>query len=211
MSEPEAATPLGEIDPKRISKEEFAERLRSSIEDGQGQGGNGQALASLQPEQFARLISRASSSQLESIMAPPQLREPVIDEVFRRMSEHYKADKARNTEAVVRWRIGYGDRLPDDHRDGDQSGSSTPGEGADQDAGGDYLRYECLLSGGTCTVSREYEREPRVTIMVAPVDFLKLASGNSSAPTMFLTGKIKVAGDLGFAAGLTKLFQIPKA
>lgn len=50
-----------------------------------------------------------------------------------------------------------------------------------------------------------------MTIMVSPVDFLKLASGNSSAPTMFLTGKIKVAGDLGFAAGLTKLFQIPKA
>lgn len=210
MPEPEAATSLGEIDPKKISKEEFAERLRSSIE-ARGHDENGHALASLQPEQFARLISRASSSQLESIMAPPELREPVIDEVFRRMSEHYKADKARNTEAVVRWRIGYGDRLPDDHRDGDQAKSSDPAEDADQDADGDYLRYECLLSGGTCTVSRQYEREPRVTIMVSPVDFLKLASGNSSAPTMFLTGKIKVAGDLGFAAGLTKLFQIPKA
>ncbi len=193
MPDPDAATPLGEVDPKRISKEEFAERLRNAVD--------GQELSSLEPEQFARVISRASGSQLESIMAPPQLREPVIDEVFRRMSEHYKADKARNTEAVVRWRIGYGDRLPDDHRDG----------GDADDADGDFLRYECLLTGGTCTVSREPQREPRVTIMVGPVDFLKLAAGNSSAPTMFLTGKIKVAGDLGFAAGLTKLFQIPKA
>lgn len=206
MSEPDAATPLGEVDPKKIGKEEFADRLRSAIETGQiengnGQAGNGQDLSSLRADEFARLISRASTSQLESITTPPHLREPVIDEVFRRMSEHYKADKARDTEAVVRWRIGYGDRLPDDHRDG--------GEADDGDD--DYLRYECLLSGGTCTVSRESEREPRVTIMVGPVDFLKLASGNGTAPTMFLTGKIKVAGDLGFAAGLTKLFQIPKA
>lgn len=201
MSEPDAATPLGEVDPKKIGKEEFAERLRSAIKTGQGQGNDGQELSSLRADQFARLISRASTSQLESIMTPPDLREPVIDEVFRRMSEHYKADKARNTEAVVRWRIGYGDRLPDDHRDGGEA----------DDADDDYLRYECLLSGGTCTVSRESEHEPRVTIMVGPVDFLKLASGNGTAPTMFLTGKIKVAGDLGFAAGLTKLFQIPKA
>ncbi|MCC5698778.1 SCP2 sterol-binding domain-containing protein [Klebsiella pneumoniae] len=46
---------------------------------------------------------------------------------------------------------------------------------------------------------------------MGPVEFIKLVSGNASAPMMFMTGKLKLAGDVGFAAGLTKLFQIPKA
>ena len=189
MSESEAATALGEVDPKKISREEFASQLEQAV-------AGGQSLSALRPDQFARLISRASASQLDSIMTPRHLREAVVDEVFRRMSAHYKADKARNTEAVVRWRIG----------------TATGADNGDTEAdSGDYLRYECLLSGGTCTVSRQLEHEPRVTIMVGPVDFLKLTSGSSSAPTMFLTGKLKVAGDVGFAAGLTKLFQIPQA
>jgi putative sterol carrier protein len=48
-------------------------------------------------------------------------------------------------------------------------------------------------------------------VTLAPVEFLKLVTGNASAPLLFMSGKLKVAGDLGFAAGLTSLFNIPKA
>ena len=46
---------------------------------------------------------------------------------------------------------------------------------------------------------------------LTPADFLKLATGNASAPVLFMTGKLKVKGDLGFAAGFMSLFNIPKA
>ncbi|GAB3287284.1 SCP2 sterol-binding domain-containing protein [Parasphingorhabdus pacifica] len=178
MAESDSIDALGDIDPKKITPAEFA----ALLDDAANTPDLG--LYSLTPEQFSRLISRASSEQIDSVMASPRLRETILDEVFRRMGEHYKSDQARNTEAVVRWRIGTGD---------------------------EHLRYECVLSGGTCTVNKEPENEPRVTITLAPGEFLKLASGNASAPVLFMTGKIKVAGDVGFAAGLAKLFQIPKA
>ncbi|MGH3883855.1 MAG: SCP2 sterol-binding domain-containing protein [Pseudonocardiaceae bacterium] len=39
--------------------------------------------------------------------------------------------------------------------------------------------------------------------------FLKLVSGNSSPTMMFVTGKVKLDGDIGFAARLTKIFDMP--
>ncbi|MGW1682789.1 SCP2 sterol-binding domain-containing protein [Saccharopolyspora sp. NPDC002376] len=178
MPETDPVVALGEVDPKKISKDEFVALLEAASEI----AGNDEVdLSALRPEQFARLISRASDEQLDAVMARPELREGILDEVFRRMGEHYKAGKA---EAVVRWRIGTDE---------------------------DLLRYECVLADGKCEVSKDPQLEPRVTITVAPAEFLKLASSNASAPMLFMKGKLKVAGDLGFAAGLTKLFQIPKA
>lgn len=178
MAGSDSVNALGDIDPKKIGSAEFTALLEEAASS------DDLGLRALTPEQFSRLISRASNEQIDGVMARPELGERILDEVFRRMGEHYKSDKAGTTEAVVRWRIGTGD---------------------------DHLRYECVLSGGTCAVSKEPEHEPRVTITLAPGEFLKLASGNASAPVLFMTGKIKVAGDVGFAAGLTKLFQIPKA
>ncbi|MGI8309158.1 SCP2 sterol-binding domain-containing protein [Saccharopolyspora hattusasensis] len=173
---------LGEVDPKKVGKAEFVALLAASSEF----AGSGAPvdLSALRPAQFARLITRASDEQLEAVMDRPELRERILDEVFRRMGEHYKSEKAGSTDAVVRWRIGSDD---------------------------DLLRYECVLADGKCTVSKDPQHEPRVTITTPPAEFLKLAAGNASAPMLFMKGKLKVAGDLGFAAGLTKLFQIPKA
>jgi len=183
MSEPDPIGALAAADPKKIGEQEFVALLEAASKLAE----NGEAdLSDLRPEQFAKLISRASAAQVDAVMARPELRAQVLDEVFRRMGEHYRSDKARNTEAVVRWRIGTGEE--------------------------DASRYECVLSGGTCTVNKEPQHDdPRVTIMITPVEFLKLVSGNASAPVLFMSGKLKVAGDVGFAAGLTKLFQIPKA
>ena len=54
-------------------------------------------------------------------------------------------------------------------------------------------------------------KEPRVTLRIGPVDFLKLVSGNANGPMLFMSGKLKIEGDLMFAATMTSLFRIPKA
>lgn len=179
-SDPVAA--LGELDPRKVGVDEFVQLLEAASE--LASSGADVDLGVLGPQEFAVLISRASAKQLERVTARPELREPILDEVFRRMGDHYKPDRARSA-AVVRWRIGTRD---------------------------DNVRYECVLSGGGCTVNKPPQHdEARVTITVGAVDFLKLVSGNASAPVLFMKGKLKVVGDLGFAAGLTNLFQIPKA
>ena len=50
-----------------------------------------------------------------------------------------------------------------------------------------------------------------MTLKLKPVHFLKLVSGHASGPTMFMTGKLKLEGDVMLASRLTSMFHIPKA
>lgn len=168
---------LRSLDPKKIDKATFVALLRESREAD---------LAALDAQTFARLITRASADQLKGVLAVPELRCVVLDEIFSRMGDHLRTDRAAHTSAVVHWRL-------------------TGGTGE-----GGYDRYETIIEHGTCVVHRERTREPRVTITVHPVDFVRLVTRNASAPVLFMTGKLTVAGDLGFAAGLTSLFDLPR-
>ncbi|SDX27914.1 SCP-2 sterol transfer family protein [Amycolatopsis xylanica] len=109
-----------------------------------------------------------------------------LDEIFDRMDAHLDRDRARELDVVVRWRL-------------------TGGSGE-----GGYDRYETVLADGACKVRREMGERPRVTITLAPSDFLKLVTRQATPAVLFVTGKIKVKGDLAFAAGLSGFFQLPK-
>ncbi|MGH2981734.1 MAG: SCP2 sterol-binding domain-containing protein, partial [Solirubrobacterales bacterium] len=53
--------------------------------------------------------------------------------------------------------------------------------------------------------------EPRVTLKIEPVAFLKLITNQKSGPELFMTGKLKLEGDLMFAPQIASLFRIPTA
>jgi putative sterol carrier protein len=50
-----------------------------------------------------------------------------------------------------------------------------------------------------------------VTFTLDGVDFLKLVTNNVQGPELFMTGKLKLEGDMMFAAQLPALFTIPSA
>ncbi|MER5261116.1 SCP2 sterol-binding domain-containing protein [Actinosynnema sp. NPDC002837] len=171
------------IDPKKLGRDEFADLLDAlgALAD----GGADLDLAKMDPQNFARIISRASKDQIEAVTSRPGLRERVLDEVFRRMEAHFRSERAGATRAVVHFRLTGGS-------DGDDV-------------------YEAIIENAECTINKEQTRDPRAVVTLGPVEFLKLATGNASAPVLFMTGKLKVKGDLGFAAGFMSLFNIPKA
>ncbi len=68
-----------------------------------------------------------------------------------------------------------------------------------------------MLPNGACTVTNQPVREPKLAMTMDPVTFLKVVSGDGNPMMMFMTGKIKAKGDLGIAAQVAKLFDIPKA
>ena len=79
------------------------------------------------------------------------------------------------------------------------------------DTGDELLRWECELGQGECAVTKgTTAAEPRATLTLPPVEFVKLTSGNAAPAKLLMTGRLKVSGDLGFAAALPKLFDIPK-
>jgi putative sterol carrier protein len=137
-------------------------------------------------QELARNLAQASDEQLAELMRG-ELRAQILAEIFRRMTEHFRADAAAGIDAVIHWRIG-------GRADG----------GADD--------YETVIREGACTAQEGFEvDEARVTFTVDGADFLRLVTGNAAGPTLFMTGKLKIEGDLMFAASAASLFTIPKA
>jgi putative sterol carrier protein len=78
-------------------------------------------------------------------------------------------------------------------------------------ADGGVDTYELVIADGKCVVSPSPEHDPKLSITVNPVDFVKVVTGNGNPVMMFMTGKLKAKGDLGLAANVQNLFEIPKA
>ncbi len=143
-------------------------------------------LANVDADQLAGLVAGATDEQLAAGMSDPAARQSILDEIFRRMTEHLDADKAKGTNAVLLWKI------------------------TDKPGGGEDL-YEVTLADGTVSVSQEPTAEPRVTFVVGPAAFLRLVSGAQPGPVLFMAGKLKIEGDLMFASQVATLFKIPQA
>ena len=59
---------------------------------------------------------------------------------------------------------------------------------------------------GAVTVTEGGGADPDTTITVSEENFMKLASGKQNPMTAYMTGKIKVKGDMGAATKLQKIF-----
>ncbi|MFJ2769399.1 SCP2 sterol-binding domain-containing protein [Streptomyces sp. NPDC087300] len=142
--------------------------------------------ASVTPEEFAQIVKGLSGKEIAEIAKDGELRARVLAEVFTRMERQFKPDTAGSLKALIRWKV---------------TGS-----------GDEETVYETDIADGTCTVrAGRSDADPRVTLILADAEFLKLVSGNASPVTMFMMRKVKIAGDVALAAGLTRYFDIPKA
>jgi putative sterol carrier protein len=146
---------------------------------------NAESLAAIGPKEFAQLVKATPDSTIAEVMAGDS-RGKILDEVFDRMPTLFRADRAGSTQAVIHWNI-------------------TGGPGGSTDT------YETVIENGACTVTNQPAREPKLAMTMDPVTFLKVVSGDGNPMMMFMTGKVKAKGDLGLAANIAKLFDIPKA
>jgi putative sterol carrier protein len=145
---------------------------------------NPSTIRSLSPADFAKLVKATPDATMAEVMAGEH-RRSILDEIFSRFPDLFRADKAGGTSAVIHWVIGGG---PD-------GGSDT---------------YQVVIENGTCTTSSVADREPRLTITLGAVEFLKVISGNANPMMMFMSGKLKAKGDLALAANIPNYFNLPK-
>jgi len=141
--------------------------------------------ATMDPREFAQLVKKTPADDLKQVMQSER-RTAILDEIFARMAGLFRPDRAGSTNAVIHWIVG-----------------DRPDGGADT--------YELVIADGACTLSPKPEHDPKLAITVGPVDFIKVVSGNGNPMMMFMTGKLKAKGDLGLAANIANLFDIPKA
>ena len=138
-------------------------------------------LGNLEVDQVVALIGSATDEQIAEGINGPQ-REQILSEVFRRMEEEYKPGPAAQ-DAVIHWKI------------------TRPG--------GDPDQWEAVIENGSCSTTNQPSRDPRLTLTIDGVDFLRLVTGNAQGPTLFMNGKLKIEGDVAFAAMMQSMFRIP--
>lgn len=174
---------VNNIDPRNLSTAEFAQLLTP---------GTGNGIGAMEPRAFARLIKYASHDQLDAVLSDPTLRRALLDRIFNRMAGQFRPENAPARDSAIHWRLTGGDDADELYETWitGTDGSSTPPQ---------------------CVTASKPSHDPRVTFTMAGEQFLKLVSGNSSPTMMFVTGKVKLEGDIAFAAQLTKIFDIPQA
>lgn len=174
-----------QIDLRRLSAEQFI-RLLETLHM-LGTAGSGVHLSELSTATLADVVRRASKEQLRAIADHRELRMVFLHEVFRRMSDHFLADKARYSTVVVCWRFPGGSGV------------------------GGYDRFQTVIEDGCCVSGTDIARDPHTTITIAVEDFFRVATGNAAVAAMFVTGKVKVKGEYAPAVRLSGYFDIPRA
>jgi putative sterol carrier protein len=141
--------------------------------------------SNVDPKQFAQTVKSASDAQMSEVMHSDS-RGKILDAIFGRFPELFRPDRAGSTNAVIHWNI-----------------TDRPDGGVDT--------YQLVIANGTCVLSPSVDQDPKLAVTVGPVDFLKVVSGNGNPMMMFMTGKLKAKGDLGLAANIANLFDMPRA
>ena len=108
----------------------------------------------------------------------------VLEKVFAGMAESFSAAKAAGQQATVQYEI------------------SSP-DGTHE--------YAMRIADGRCEIAKGRAESPRVTIRIGLADFLRLITGKANGMQLFMTGKLKVSGDLFFAQTYQSWFDRPQA
>ena len=103
-----------------------------------------------------------------------------IKEIFDAMPNQINADAAKGMNSVIQFKLG--------------------GEG-----GGDYY---VEIKDGTAKVSQGTHASPNMTMTLAASDYVDLIMGKLNGQMAFMSGKLKIKGDMGLAMKLAGMFGI---
>jgi putative sterol carrier protein len=104
----------------------------------------------------------------------------VLGQIFEYMSNQFQPDRAAGQSAVIGWDIA----APD--------GTHS---------------WQLKVADGTCTANQGTPEEARVTLGMALPDFLRFLTGKLDGMQAFMTGKLKLSGDMMFAQSMQAWFR----
>ena len=137
---------------------------------------------------FASLKAAVEARSNEELVTDIQQQEGgvdgVLEKVFDGMAGSFSPEKAAGQQAVVQYEI-------------------TAPDGSHE--------YAMRIADGRCEIDKGRAESPRVTIRMALADFLGLITGKLNGMQLFMTGKLKVSGDLFFAQTYQSWFDRPQA
>ena len=100
-------------------------------------------------------------------------------QVFEQMPSHFRKEAAQGLNAVYQFDLS--------------------GEG-----GG---KWQIAINNGTCDIKEGSELTPNITISMAAQDYLDMAAGKLNPQMAFMSGKLRISGDMGLALRFQGLFS----
>ena len=102
-----------------------------------------------------------------------------INDIFSRMPGRLDPEAAAGLDAVIQF---------------DLSG----------DGGG---VWHCAIKDGACTVAEGAHHAPTMTLSMEAADYVGLISGELDGTVAFMSGKLRIDGDMGLAMKMQSLFR----
>ena len=103
-----------------------------------------------------------------------------VKETFEAMATKFRADKAAGTNATVQYDVS-----------GDGGGT-----------------WHAVIKDGACAVKEGAAASPSLTLQIGAQDWLDMISGKQSGQMLFMSGKLKIKGDMGLAMKLPSIFSM---
>ncbi|MGH8998168.1 MAG: SCP2 sterol-binding domain-containing protein [Acidimicrobiia bacterium] len=130
-------------------------------------------------DELRTAISGKSDDEINATMTEQGV-EGVLAKIFDVMAVRFQPDRAAGQSAVIGWDI-------------------TAPDGVH--------RYQLKVEGGTCTPVAGGDDPARVTLAMALPDFLRFLTGELEGMSAFMTGKLKLTGDMMFAQAMQAWFS----
>ena len=104
---------------------------------------------------------------------------PTVKETFDNMASRFRADKAAGVNATIQYDIT-----------GDQGGT-----------------WNAVIKDGACNVTQGVATGPNLTLTMSSQDWLDMTGGKLSGQMAFMSGKLKLKGNLPTIVRYTKASQ----
>jgi len=104
-----------------------------------------------------------------------------VKAIFSAMPVNFNADAAKGMNSVIQFNLS-----------GDGGGT-----------------WHVAIKDGACAVTEGAHASPNMTMTMAASDYVDMISGKLNGQMAFMSGKLKIAGDMGLAMKMQSLFKRP--
>jgi putative sterol carrier protein len=106
--------------------------------------------------------------------------EPILDGIFEAMKEAFDPSTAAGQTAVIQY---------------------------DVDTPVGVKSYQIKVDNGTCAIEKGAADNPRVTLVLNLPNFIRVMTGELDGQQAFMSGKLKIGGDMMFSMNLNRWFK----
>ncbi|MGH2756246.1 MAG: SCP2 sterol-binding domain-containing protein [Actinomycetota bacterium] len=133
----------------------------------------------LDPAQLAEAVKGMSDDELAAVLKDmgPDI---VLKNIFEGMQDSFQPDRATGVNSTVQYDIATDD------------GTKS---------------WSVAIADGNCTTSEGAATDPRLTLSIGLVDFVRLIFNQAQGPQLFMSGKMKLKGDMMWAMQMQNYFK----